>query len=139
MRKTLLVIVALLGLSIPAKAQSITNAQAVWSAVKYQTTCSSTTVGLSAVEMTGNTSTHTTTGGISWIKITNANQFASVCCSSSTNVTCNTGALGDGDEIAKRTAITAQPNSLSWSISTMQQWFCIATLASTGVTVCKIR
>lgn len=139
MKKLIALVVLMLGLAASARAQVITNAQPVWLATKFQTTCSSTTIGITSSELTGNTTAAQTTAGISQIKVANANISASVCCSTSTNVTCASGAATDGDEIARRTSATAQPNSLTWAISVTQKWFCIATAASTGVTVCKTR
>lgn len=137
MKNFLLVLVSLLALAVPAKAQSYTSAQATWNTVRYTTLCSSTTIGVTAVEMTSNTSTVTTSVGISQLKVTNAHTTATICCASASTVTCNTGAATDGEAIAP--VASGQRNFLSWGISTSQQFWCIATVASTGVTVCKVR
>lgn len=136
--KTILLLVALIGLSLPARAQVMTNAQSVKVVVPYLTTCSSTTIAATAADVTGgNTSVSSTTAGISQIKVTNAHPTATICCGSSSGVTCNTGASTDGEAIAP--VSSGQRNFLSWGISTAQKWYCIATVATVGATVCKVR
>ena len=136
MKKTILALFVLIGLASSAKAQVITSAQAVRSVVTYQTTCSSTTVGVTASELTNNTTSQATTGGISNIKVVNMDATQTVCCSHSAGVTCITGAATDGDPIAPT---TGEKNFLSWPISITQKWYCIATVAGVGIVYCKMR
>ncbi len=137
MKNIIFVFALMLRISGAAHAQVITNAQPVWSVVKYQTTCSSTTVGITAADLTSNTTSPANTGGISYIKVTNAHPSATICCGSSSGVTCGTGAATDGEAIAP--VSSGQKNFLSWAISLTQKWYCISTVALTGATVCKVR
>lgn len=137
MKKTIFVLAALLSLAGSARAQVITNAQPVWSVVKYATTCSSTTIGITASELTSNTTSPANTGGISQIKVTNATLGSTICCGTASTVTCNTGASTDGEAIAP--VASGQRNFLSWAISLTQKFYCIATVASSGITLCKVR
>lgn len=133
MKNILIAALALISLSIPAKAQ-MTNAQAVKVVVPYKTTCSSQTISTSATEVSGNTTVITTTGGISRVKVTNLDSSASVCCSDSSSVATSGNSIGDCIN-----GTTGQKNWLAWGISAIQPWYCIATTSNVSILVCKVR
>ncbi len=136
MRKSLLALVALIGLCVPARSQ-ITNAQAVKIVVPYKTSCSLVTVGTTATELTGNTTTISTTAGISAIKIVNLSSTANIYSSQSANVA--TSGSNTGDPLMEATSATAQPNWSEYGISVLQTWYAIASAASTSIIVCLVR
>ncbi len=132
----ILFVVALL-LCGKVQAQQLTSAQAVASTVRYQTSCSSTTIGTTAADVTGNTTSIATTAAVSSVKVSNADPAATICCSHSASVTCLTGAATDGDSIYA--AASSQKNFLMWPISILQKWYCVATVQGAGAIVCKVR
>ncbi len=135
MKNILMVLGVLLGLCSRSSAQ-MTNAQSVKIVVPYLTTCSSQTIGTSAVEMTGNTAVSSTTAGISAIKISNLSSSATVCCSSSDTVVCTVGSSFYVEPIFPS---SSQPNFNAWGISTAQKWYCAASSANVSVSKCLVR
>lgn len=134
--KILIALIALIGLCGSVRAQQITNATAVKIVVPFKTTCSSTTIGTAAVEMTGNTTNVTTTAGISAVKVSNLSSTATVCCSSANTVVCT---VGNSFYIEPIFPSSAQPNFNEWGISTAQGWYCAASASNTSVSLCLVR
>jgi len=122
--------------SLPAAAATLTNAQAVKVVVPYTTSCSSVTIGVSAVEMTGNTANVTTTAGISAIKVSNLSASATVCCSDKSTIVCT---VGNANYMEPIFPSTVQPYFDAWAISTSEPWYCAASAANTSVSACLVR
>ncbi len=130
--KTLLVLVALLGLSISAHAQQLTNAQAVKIVVPYVTQCSTASISTTATEVTGNTSAINTTYGASAVKIANQDATNNLCCSENAGVSCSVA-----DVIAA--SASAPYNWLSWAVSTTQKWYCVASASTAKALICRVK
>lgn len=134
--KIMITLAALIAFSLPAKAQQITNAQAVKIVVPYKTVCSSVTIGTTATELTGNTSISTTTAGISALSVLSFDTANTVYCSD------NSGVASSGNLIGWPIAYspTTGPRAWqSWALSTMQPWYCVASAANVSIEVCKVR
>ncbi len=136
MKKTLLAVIALLGLCLPVRAQPLINAQSVKIVVPYKTTCSSTTINIAATEMTGNTAVISTTAGISALKVSNLSATATVCCASANTVICT---VGNPFYVEPIFPSSVQPNFDEWGISAMQPWYCAASSSGTSVSLCLVR
>lgn len=134
--KKILLLIAALGLSISSQAATMTNAQAVKLVIPYQTTCSSMTISTTATDVSGNTTSITTTAGISNIAVLNWDTNNIVYCDEMSTVTSSGNAIGW--PIAP-SAATGPRNWMSWAISTTQQWYCIASGANTSIQVCKTK
>lgn len=133
MKKILLALVALIAFSTRSVAQ-LTNAQAVKIVVPYKTTCSSVTIGTSATELTGNTTSITTTAGISAIKVVNLSTTATVYCSQNAAVASSGNSIGD-----PLFPSSGQPYFLEWGISTAQGWSCVSSASNTSLIVCLVK
>lgn len=132
MNKTLLAVIALLGLCAPARAQTLTNAQAVKIVVPYVTQCSTASVSTSTTEVTGNTSAANTTYGASAVKIVNQDTTNNVCCSENASVSCSVA-----DVIAP--SVAAPYNWTSWAVSVTQKWYCVAAAATAKILICRVK
>lgn len=135
MKKSIFVLLAILGLCVPSRAQK-TNTQAVSLFVQYKTTCSSSTIGTTATELTGNTTIISTTAGISAIKVSNLSTTATVCCSHANTVVCTVGNSFYSEPIFPS---GGQPNFLNWGISVLQGWYCAGSAAGVPISVCLVR
>ena len=133
MKNFIIVLVALIGLALPARAQ-MTNAQAVKIVVPYKTTCSSVTIGTSAVELTGNTTNPTTTAGISAIKVVNLSSSATVYSSHNSAVANSGNSIGD-----PLSPSSGQANWAEYGISTFQGWYAVASASNVSIIVCLVR
>lgn len=136
MKNAMLAFIALIGLCGPARAQQLTNAQAVKIVVPYKTVCSSVTIGTTATEITGNTAVVSTTGGISAVAVLNFDTANTVYCSD------NSGVASSGNLIGWPIAYTPTTGPRAWQewgLSTMQPWYCISSGANTSIQVCKVR
>lgn len=131
----LILVAALLGLCVPARAQ-ITNAQAVKIVVPYKTVCSSVTIGTSPVEISGNTGVVSTTGGISAISVLNFDTANTVYCDDNSGVTSSGNLIGWPIAYSPTTGPRAWQ---SWALSVMQPWYCVSSGANTSIMVCKVR
>ncbi len=134
MKKLCLFLLMVAGLSISARAQSLTQAQPVKVIVPYQTTCSSATIGATPVEMTGNTTAANTSASIYTIKVENISQTNAVYCSQLATVASSGNSIGD--LVAAYSGTGAWP-SQTWIINAFQPWYCVAAGANTSVMVCK--
>ncbi len=132
MKKTIIALVALIGLSVTAKAQSLTNAQAVKIVVPYVTQCSTASISTSTTEVTGNTASVATTYGASAVKIVNQDTTNNVCCSDNAGVSCSVG-----DVISA--SVSAPYNWLSWPVSTTQKWYCVASASTAKALICRVK
>lgn len=116
-----------------AHAATITNAQAVKIVTSYFTDCTKTAISsTTATEISSNTAVVNTTYATSSIAVQNLSATASICCADRANVACS--GANQGWMIAPS---SGQPNFFSWSISTTQKWYCLASAVSTSAIVCR--
>ena len=129
MKKILIALVVLMGLSLPASAQIQLNTQAVKVVIPYQMTCSSVQISASAgTEVTGNltgvsTTTLVTGGKYNSVTIMNLSTTATIYCSHNASVT------SSGDLIGwpiSYSPVTGPRNWFQWMINPFQKWYCIA-------------
>lgn len=136
MKKTLFVLVGLLGIAAPAKAQPLIATQAVRVIVSYSASCSSVTIGVTPTEVTGNTTVSSTTAGIHSIAVLNFSTANTVYCSDNSAVTSSGNNIGW--PIAY-TPVTGPRAWMSWAIHALHPWYCISSAANTSIMVCKDR
>lgn len=139
-----LIVLALLATSLTARAanptaERLTNAQPVKLVVPYSLKCSSTTVGTVQADLSGNTSSPLTTGGISRIIVQNLSSGTTIYVSSDPNVTTSTANATGFAIYPITTSNPALPNDKEFPISTTQQFFGVAGTNLTPIGVCKIR
>lgn len=144
MRKLLLVLIALIGFSAPAFSQSaptsiMTNAQATKDIVPYYLWCSSTSVGTTAIELTGNTQVSSTTAGISKLIVQNLSNGATIWFSSDPGVTSSTAPRTGWAVYPITSANQTLSNTMIFPISTSQVFYAIANAASSAFQLCKLR
>lgn len=145
MKNTLLALVALIGLCGGAHAQSVaptvqlTNATAVKEVVPYYNFCSSTTVGTTVTELSGNVNISTATAGIYKLLIQNLSANTTEYFSSDFGVTSATATRTGFALYPLNSAFPALPNWMLFPISTMQPWYGVASSNGSPLQLCKIR
>ena len=132
MKKIFAAAFVILALAGRAHAQ-IEPAQSVKFVMPTGVDCSSMTIGTTAVEVTGNTSVVSTSAKVRYIAILNLSSTNNVYCRKLSTVASSGNLIGW--PIVNYSGSGAY-NWMGWTISTMQQWWCVAAGANTSIMVC---
>lgn len=141
MRKILLALVALIGLAASSSATT-TTAQAVRQLAPNSVQCSSVTIGLTAVEISGNQASSTATAAVSQLDLFPI-QSTNVYCSHSSSVSAAVGNANIGVPIPGLSAVAqAYPvgyGPTTFIINPTQPFYCIGFASGGALVVCKTR
>lgn len=136
MKNTLLILVALIGLCIPARAQIHVDAQSVKTIVPNKMSCSSTTLATSATEITGNSAVlPLATPGVYEVLVMTLSSSATSYFSDNAAVATSGNLIG----APVYPVVSGQPAFVSFTINPTQLFYGVSGTAGQSVMICKKR